>query len=159
MTALHRERRRSRAISLRGPYGDPRLDGVIAETVADDVAVAFAIISRAKSPAANYRWSLHADGRLFWAEHSGSRSDPQVPFDKEFAKKPRATLSAAQIASVQAALKTHKFFDHPGNETWDARGGSYYVVRARHQGKLHSVVFDAVRTPLVEFLWNIPGNL
>ena len=60
------------------------------------------------------------------------------------------------MREIFGALTAQQFYDHPGYETVPgATGGTFVIVRARRARDakdLHTVVFDASRPDLLDFL-------
>ena len=123
----------------------------------DDVVVSFARVSRGRSPLGNFRWNLHADGRLFRAEHSGKDPQPGVAVDQPLSAKPVSTLSPAKVAEVRAALVKLDYFKHPGFEGIEgSKGGVYVIVRASSTDNVrHTVVFENASSKLVDYLASV----
>jgi len=135
---------------------DKRVAAVVAAPVAADVLLSYAYVARAKSPSGNFRYELHEDGRIFSVEHSGAGRDWQVPFDEPLPDEPERVVDAKKIAEVRRVLEEHGFFAHPGYEARvGTKGGAYTIVRARKNGELHTVVFENVKSPLLDFLYDL----
>lgn len=141
-------------MTTRSPLPDPfdkRVTTVLAEPLAADVVVAVADIARGKSPALNYRWELHEDGRVFVVRHSGKGGDWQIPFDQPLPAKPALRLPAARVTEVRGWFDD-AFMQHPGYEAVRGHDGTWVIVRVRGKAGVHSVVYENVQDPLLDKL-------
>jgi hypothetical protein len=142
--------------ALPSPF-DQRVDAVLAEPVPDDVVVRFASVARAKLPFTNYRWDLNREGALFYVKHSGTNKVHwTTPFDRPLPARPSRSLGKAKVAEVLDELRKQGFFAHPGYElTEGTRDGQYVIVRARQDDRLHTVVYENVKSPLLDYLYGL----
>jgi hypothetical protein len=142
---------------------DKRVDTVVAEAVPDDVVVSVAMVARGKIPFDNFRWQVTKDGKAFFVRHSKKPGDWQVPFDRPLPAKPSRTLKPAELTTLQTALEQASFFSHPGYEHPDkTHDGEYFIVRARPRsgaGPLHTVVYENVKSPLIDELYRVTEEL
>jgi hypothetical protein len=144
--------------SLHGPMPasiDPRVTALLDEPMPADVVVRFAEISRTPDQTANERWDLHRDGRLYFVRHSGDKTST-ASFDRPFPEKVSRKVDDKHMREIFMAFAAQHFADHPGYETVaGATGGTFVIVRAlstRDAKDLHTVVFDASRPDLLDFL-------
>jgi len=144
--------------SLHGPLPasiDPRVTALLDEPMPADVVVRFAEISRTPDQTANERWDLHRDGRLYFVRHSDDKTST-ASFDRPFPAKVSRKVDDKHMREIFMALAAQHFADHPGYETVaGATGGTIVIVRARSSRDakdLHTVVFDASRPDLLDFL-------
>ena len=149
---------------VRGPLPSdlaPRITSFLDEPVPDTVVVRFAEIARGDDPTANIRWDLDRAGRLFFVRHSDKR-DAMAPFDRPLPARPSLKLDAKHVRQLFDALDDARFADHPGYEAVPgAAGGTTVIVRARKRdgAELHTVVFDAARPDLLDFLTSVTVSL
>lgn len=117
----------------------------------------FQVIGRGKNPANNYRWVLYEDGKWFLAWHSGDTSgDWQIPFDTNLPSAPTKQLKANVVKDVKKQLQQANFpTQAPYQADQTVENGSFYVVTARLDGKVHEVIYESVYPPLVDFLASI----
>lgn len=122
---------------------DVRVTRALELPLAADVVVAFAHVAMAKSPATNYRFELHRDGRLFYTQRSAKAGDWQQPFDQPLPAAPSTTVAEADVAALLQTLEAGGFFDHPGYQANpQVEDGSFWIVRARRGADVHAVVFQ-----------------
>ncbi len=147
----------ARVIDARAPIAidastlAPEVTALLAEPVPDDVIVRFAEISRSADHAADTRWDLHRDGRLYYA----TAGHP-------FRDKPSLHLDTKHVKEVMAALAAQGFYTQPAYQS--APGGTTTViVRARARDEkdrtLTTVVFDGTRPDLLDFLETVTVSL
>jgi hypothetical protein len=136
---------------------DVRLDRRDKSRLPSDALVRFQVISRGKNPGHNYRWVLHEDGNLYYARHSGDTSgDYRDPFDTDLPSEPTKRLSADAVDEVMAQLDEADFANEDRYQADPSvEDGSFYVVTARIEGKVHEVIYDGARPPLVTYLLTI----
>jgi hypothetical protein len=144
--------------SLHGPMPasiDPRVTALLDEPMPADVVVRFAEISRTQDQTANERWDLHRDGRLYFVRHSDDKTST-ASFDRPFPQKVSRKVDDKHMREIFMAFAAQRFAEHPGYETVPgATGGTFVIVRARSTRDakdLHTVVFDASRPDLLDFL-------
>ena len=144
--------------SVHGPLPaslDPRVAAFLDEPLPADVVVRFGEISRTPDQTANERWDLHRDGRLYFVRHSDDKA-AAASFDRPLPEKVSRKVDDKHMREIFGALTAQKFYDHPGYETVPgATGGTVVIVRARSTRDakdLHTVVFDASRPDLLDFL-------
>ncbi|MBW2704329.1 MAG: hypothetical protein JRF33_26220 [Deltaproteobacteria bacterium] len=137
----------------------PRLKAILDETIPEDIWLVYCSVSAGKSVHPSFRFSLSRNGKVYFVERSKKNKDHKVPFDKPLPKKPSSSLSAAQMATIEASLKDLDFLHHPGYEGVDGRDGHYDVVRINQDGKIHTVVYYAVKNELVDQLEKIANAL
>jgi hypothetical protein len=138
---------------------DVRLERRDTQPLPPDALIRFQVIGRGKNPANNYRWILYDDGRLFLARHSGDTSDWKTPFDTELPQTPTQQLDARVVDEVKNQLRQANFLaqaPYQADET--VEDGTFYVVTARIDGKVHEIIYDAVSTPLTDFLATIASS-
>lgn len=129
-----------------------RVAPVLDEAVPAEIWLAYYHVSKGRSSATNFRLSIARDGALYYVRRGKKNKDWKIAFDKPLPSSPTVTLSKDELASIQAKIKDVAFFDHPGYESQDARGGNYDVVKVRREGKVHTVVYDNVSNVLVAYL-------
>ena len=118
-----------------------------------EALVKFQVISRGPNPRNNLRWVLYLDGRFFLAGHSGRVANPALPFDVPLPALPTRTLSASQVAQVEARLRSADFPHQPPYQARpNVEDGTYYIVTARLAGETHEVIYEAYSPPLVTYL-------
>ena len=133
---------------------DPRLAARDVDPLPPDALVKLQSIGRGKSPAKNYRWVLHGDGRLFLARHSGDTSgDWRVPFDTALPAAPTKTVRAGTVKRVGEELKRAGFAGQPPYQVNpQTEDGTAWVVTARIDGAVHEVIYEGFQPPLVAAL-------
>jgi hypothetical protein len=122
-----------------------------------DALLKFQVINRGKNPQYNYFWILNEDGKLFLARHSGdTSSNYSIPFDTDLPKEPTKILPANVVQEVKKQLQQADFLQQSPyylDQTVD--DGGFYIITARIDGKEHTVIYEALQTPLVQFLETI----
>ena len=132
---------------------DVRLERRDRNPLPPEALLKFQVINRGKDPTYNYRWVLYLDGRWFLAKHSGDTSDWQTPFDTELPITPTKTLKAEAINEVTQQLRQADFLTSaPYWLNNSVEDGTFYVVTAQLDGKMHEVIYEAASTPLTDFL-------
>ncbi len=117
-------------------------------------ALKFQSIARGKSGIPNFRWVLHYDGAIYYAENSGP-VEYGVVFDSDYPDLPTINLPEKRVHEILEMIRQSDFFDHPpylGNPK--AKGGSLYILTARNspEEEPSEVVYDAHRPPVIDFL-------
>lgn len=138
---------------------DARLERRDRNPLPQEALLKFQVINRGKDPTYNYRWVLYLDGRWFLAKHSGDTSNWQTPFDTELPVTPTKTLKVGDVNEVTQQLRQVNFSTLAPywlNDT--VEDGTFYVITARLDGKTHEVIYDAVSTPLTDFLEAFAGK-
>jgi hypothetical protein len=121
-----------------------------------EALVKFQSLSRGPDVSRNYRWILYPDGRLFLARHSGNVAETSIVFDTELPSIPTKILDVATVKQVEKKLRNSNFFNQaPYQFNQGVQDGSWYVVTARLDNKIHQVIYDAYAPPLVDFLETI----
>src|SRR5690606_35034612 len=93
------------------------------------------------------------DGRWFLAWHSGDTSDWQTPFDTDLPPTATKQLPGAVVNEVKKQLQSADFSTQsPYQVDQTVEDGSFYIVTARIDGKVHEVIYEGVYPALVEFL-------
>ncbi|KAB2898508.1 MAG: hypothetical protein F9K40_11345 [Kofleriaceae bacterium] len=137
---------------------DPRWASRDVDPLPPGALVKFQSLGRL-SPALNYRYVLHDDGRLFHAAHTGKNTDARVLYDTPLPATPTRTLPAKTVARVEKELRKSRFLDEaPYHLDPQVEDGSVYVVTARVDGKVHEVIYEAYAPALVQLLETIPAE-
>ena len=138
---------------------DPRLDHRDTQSLPPEALIKFQRMNRGKNPKNNYRWVLYSDGRWFLATNSGADLARDTPFDTELPTKPTKTLPANLVEQIKKALVDANFatlspyFINPKVDD-----GSFSVISARIDGKVHEVIYEAYQPPYVELLADVVTN-
>jgi hypothetical protein len=121
--------------------------------------VKFQSLARGPNVAGNYRWVLHDDGRLFVARNSADAAATGAVFDTALPATPTKTLPPATVKAVEQRLRDAKFATQPPYQANPStQDGSWYIVTARLDGKLHEVIYDAYYPALVTYLDEIAAR-
>lgn len=137
-----------------GPAGPPPpfqdMTGQETAPLTDGTLLRYQYIALAPTVATNFRYVLHDDGRLYFAQNSSAPNDPiyNTPLPSE----PTRTLSESELAAVNAALDAVDFFNQPALVSVKARGGALMVVAARRGDMVHEVWYENGNNPLLELL-------
>lgn len=132
---------------------DIRLERRDVVPLTQDALIKFQAINRGKDPSVNYRWVLYEDGQLFLARHSGDTSNWQTPFDTDLPTTPTKRLSAEMVTSVIEELQKARFSEQPPYQADPTvEDGGFDIVTARVGTEVYEVIYEAVDTPLLEFL-------
>ncbi|WP_428268379.1 hypothetical protein [Haliangium sp.] len=146
------------------PMDDPNLqsdpglepvDGAEVTPLPSGALMRYQIIRLGVGCRGNYRFLLHADGRVFMQEN-GARANCEPPqrFDADYPAEPMGTLTQAQVDEIKALMRKHDFFalsvgyKRP-NRRFD---GAMEILEVQLEGKTHRVVLEKVEHPAVSAL-------
>ncbi len=117
------------------------------------------VISRGLTGGYNYRWLLYADGRLFLARNDPEKWVPGILFNTEYPADPAGRVGPKAVAKLQQQFQKAAFFEQPSYQANPrVEDGSYMVVTARMGDREHEIIYNAVSSPLVEYLTYFPGR-
>jgi len=116
----------------------------------------FQAISRAPDPRTNHKWVLHDDGRLFLAWHSRD-SEGEAPFDTDYPDEPTTVLDGAVVGELRKLVEAEGVASSaPFVQSPDVEGGMWRIVTVRgDDGRVHEVIYDRVKNPLLERLQQV----
>lgn len=117
----------------------------------------FQSISHSPDPRTNHRWVLYDDGRLYLAFHSGD-TEGAVPFDRPLPSRPTRTLATAEVAELRDLIEKSDFPRLPALLSSQGEGGMWQVVSARVGNRIHEVIFDRARHPIVDRLQRVASQ-
>ncbi len=122
----------------------------------DGAWLRFQAISRSPDPRTNHRWVLHDDGSLFLAWHSRD-SEGDAPYDTELPSEPTTVLDAPVVDELRALVDEQGVASSaPFVQSPDVEGGMWRIVTVRSgDGRVHEVIYDRVKNPLLERLQQV----
>ncbi len=121
-----------------------------------EALVKFQAIARGNDVWVNHRWVLYRDGRLYLAWNTGHDGYSTLPFDTELPDTPTQVLDKDSVNQVETQLRAGDFLQQPPYQIdTTVEDGTFYIVTARIDSKIHEVIYEAYESPLVDFLYNI----
>ena len=135
---------------------DPRLANRDLEPLAPGALVKYQYISRGRNAAGNYRFVLYEDGRWFYTENSGETAAWEQPYNTPLPDQATRQMPPEVIEQTLNLLDQESFFSQsPYQVQLGPREGSFYIVTAQRDGRIHEVIYVNTSNPLVDYLHDL----
>lgn len=105
-------------------------------------------INRGKSPTANIRYYLTANGDVFESGHSDDSGDWQTPFDQDWPGSPTRSIGTDAVDELRRILETEFPAEEPYQANESVEGGVFVIITARiGRSRIHEVIYAATLSP------------